>query len=876
VTASLLTPLAHAFGARYDLPVPLTLFVVGGAVVVFVSFLIVLPRTVAARREGPGQAETGAPVRAAPPAAMVAGGISLLVLAGLIAAGLGGSDEVAENIVPTAIWIIAWIAVPISCGVLGDWTRRVNPFALLARAADRDGVRRLLLGSSHTVAWPRWLAWWPAVLLYFAVACGELIYNQTATRPSVTAWALLAYAVLSAFCGMLFGAPAWTQRGELWSVLYATWGRLGWFRFGARGRRGFAGGLADGFEARVSRATFVLLLLVSVSFDGLLSTPAWKTWRIGLPAALQFGTTGYLLLITLIFVGLVLVAWCLFGLFTLAVRRAGRLKGRPVQVIAGLLTSLLPIAFGYLLAHNAYYLLVNGQLVIPLLGDPAGRGWHLLPAPFNDSYEIHRSVVPTSAIWYFQVALIIAVHIAAVVVAHRWLAHAARSESLARRSEWPWIVAMVGYTMTSLWLLAQPIVQEGRSSSGSADAAGAVDAATLALLPSIKVGALFPLQGPMSPLAKDEYQGVLVARDLANQDGGVDGRPVEVLTREVDTPDQAAPAARDLRSQGVQVVLGTYSSELSIPASAAVAGQGMVYWEAGAVADRLTGRGLPLVFRVGADGSRLGENSAVFAADDLAPMLHTTPAAERAFMVVVDDDYGHSVADGVRRGAASTGLDVVGQVLYDGHAPDWTSVLAAVRQARPTVLVLVSHIPDGVAFRRAMLAADLHVDALIGSTMAQCVPDFGAQLGADAVGVFASDRPTQGFNPGVLSPSARAVYDRFASAWRATTGRAPDEEGIAGFSAAWALFHDVLPQAAVHGLPAAAQVAAAARAVDLPDGSLPNGAGLHFSTAADRLGQNERAAAVIWQWQAVRTSVVVWPAQFAAGSVDLALVPLPR
>jgi hypothetical protein len=29
----------------------------------------------------------------------------------------------------------------------------------------------------------------------------------------------------------------------------------------------------------------------------------------------------------------------------------------------------------------------------------------------------------------------------------------------ARRAEWPWIVAMVGYTMTSLWLLAQPVVQ---------------------------------------------------------------------------------------------------------------------------------------------------------------------------------------------------------------------------------------------------------------------------------------------------------------------------------------------------------------------------------------------------------------------------------
>jgi hypothetical protein len=36
--------LAHAFGQRYDLPIPLTLFVVGGALVVVLSFLLVINR----------------------------------------------------------------------------------------------------------------------------------------------------------------------------------------------------------------------------------------------------------------------------------------------------------------------------------------------------------------------------------------------------------------------------------------------------------------------------------------------------------------------------------------------------------------------------------------------------------------------------------------------------------------------------------------------------------------------------------------------------------------------------------------------------------------------------------------------------------------
>jgi hypothetical protein len=97
---------------------------------------------------------------------------------------------------------------------------------------------------------------------------------------------------------------------------------------------------------------------------------------------------------------------------------------------------------------------------------------------------------------------------------------------------------------------------------------------------------------------------------------------------------------------------------------------------------------------------------------------------------------------------------------------------------------------------------------------------------------------------------------------------------LSGFTAGWALFHEVLPAAAPHGDPDAGDIAAAARQLDLPAGSLPNGAGLRFSSAPATLGQNERAAAVIWQWQAVRSYAFVWPATYATGPIGF--VPLSR
>jgi branched-chain amino acid transport system substrate-binding protein len=216
-------------------------------------------------------------------------------------------------------------------------------------------------------------------------------------------------------------------------------------------------------------------------------------------------------------------------------------------------------------------------------------------------------------------------------------------------------------------------------------------------------------------------------------------------------------------------------------------------------------------------------------------------------------------------------LQVVANVVYDAQVPNWGSVLASIRRSNPDILMLSSYIDDGVRFRRAMLASGLHVKALIGTTMAQCVPDFGIMLGADAIGVFASDRPPHGFNPQALNPTGLALYKRFAASYRKATGTDPTEESLAGFSAAWTLFHYVMASARDGS---AASLAAAARAIDLPAGTLANGAGVRFATTADAMGQNLRAASVIWQWQGVRESVTVYPPVFATGTV--AFIPLPR
>ena len=458
-----LLPFGHAFGQRYELPIPLLLFVLGGAGIVLLSFLIVLQRNVKAVPTQEYSDTTHLPQFSRPWA-----GISLIGLLMLVITGLYGSQEVAENIVPTLFWLVVWIAVPLTCAVVGDFTRQLNPFLQTARIFDSPNLRRRLIAKIEPMAWPVWLSWWPAVALFFVLAAGELIFNQTATLPAVTAVGAIIYAIISAVMGLLYG-DQWAMKGEVFSVLFSTWGRLGWFRFGDTGTSGLAGGLAhEPFEPAISRIIFVVLLLVNVGLDGLLSTPFWAKFIYGLPAAISFGTTGYRLFVTAVFGVLAITFVGLLYLFARAVAYAGAYRSKqPRVVLAGLLPSLLPISFGYLLAHNIQYLLVNGQLLFPLIGNPVGsKNWPFHFAyPFNDSFDPNLHLLPSSFYWYLSVIIIIAVHIMAVVLAHRHLGSKATSKEQARRSEYPWVFAMITYTMLSLWLLAQPLVKEASTAT---------------------------------------------------------------------------------------------------------------------------------------------------------------------------------------------------------------------------------------------------------------------------------------------------------------------------------------------------------------------------------------------------------------------------
>jgi branched-chain amino acid transport system substrate-binding protein len=403
-------------------------------------------------------------------------------------------------------------------------------------------------------------------------------------------------------------------------------------------------------------------------------------------------------------------------------------------------------------------------------------------------------------------------------------------------------------------------------------AVGAAGACTARQEP-FRVGAVYPLSGTQGPGGIDEFRGVRVAVELVNADGGLDGRPIELVPVDVPAADAAPGAIERLDEQGVRFVLGSYGSTISAPAAEAAAARGLLFWETGAVGE-MTGEGAgSLVFRVAPSGAVLGHNAIDFVADEYGPRMGIDASSLRYAVTLVDDAYGRAVAQGALDELAARGYTLVSQIAYDPNDVDMTKLVHRMAASEPDVLFASAYLEDAVEMRHEMVAQGLDVLVGIGTSSSYCMPQFGDELGEEAVGLFASDKPdSDSVNMEGLRPEARALLERAAAAYADRFGGSMSAAALAGFSGAWALLHDVAPSATALTPEA---VARAANAIDLPDGSLPNGSGLRFGEPGGATaGANVLAASVIWQWQTPGENAVVWPPRYATSPIRM-LDPVP-
>ena len=484
--------LAHGFGQRYDLPVPLWLWAAAAAAAVALSFVIIglfvkaSPglrgyRRLNLLRHPLGRLLTSRPVRLG--AQLVA--VALLAL--ILVAGLAGDQSPTRNLAPTAIWVAWWVGFAYLSALVGNLWAVINPWSAIFRWGEA------LVGSRRPARrYPSRLGAWPAVALFLAFAWIELVFTGR-SMPAQLGRMVIAYSALTWTAMALFGRATWLRFGDPFATAFSVIARFApteirvtdgeacrrcelpcagpdgacldcgpCFDRAAPPRRAwnlrpFAAGLVNTADVTPSMTVFVLLLLSTVTFDGFTATPAWARLEGALYAALAplgdarltvIGTLG-LLAFPLLFV-LVYLAFARW----MAWMAADEL---PTGTVACLFVlPLVPIAIAYHLAHYFTYLLIQGQLLIRLASDPLGVGWNLFGTA---RYRPDIGIVGARAVWYTAVVAIVLGHVIAVYVAHAVALREFRDRRAALRSQLPMLVLMVGYTVVSLWIIAQPIVE---------------------------------------------------------------------------------------------------------------------------------------------------------------------------------------------------------------------------------------------------------------------------------------------------------------------------------------------------------------------------------------------------------------------------------
>jgi hypothetical protein len=460
---------AHVGGGAFILLLPTELYVAGGAIVVAVSFALIALAPPRLFSRLPALSWRLA-VPACPRRDAISTAASLLSLAAILllaAAGLSGSRDPLANPLPLFVWTVWWIGFTYLHAIFGNLWAHLNPWT---------GLYRLVTSAGPLTGWrerppltyPPWAAHWPAVAGFLPFAWFELVYPAPAD-PAVLARLVVGY-LLAHFGGLLLFGERWLRQAEPLSVFFRM---VSWVApVGARVPARSVPGPDPRLEIEltlpalrllrtdpqgVSLAAFVLLVLSSVSFDGLSRTFSWLG-LLGVNPLAYPGRTALMIANTLGLLGLFAV---LVLAYLAAVGVLVPLAGirRPLAHLVALFAlPLVPIACGYHFAHYLPVFLVDVQHAIRAASDPFARGWDLLgTGDLNVVTSFLSDPARVYTIWHSQVAIIVAAHVAGVFIAHA-LALRLAGQAPAAVSQLPMLLLMIGYTTLGLWLLSTPAV----------------------------------------------------------------------------------------------------------------------------------------------------------------------------------------------------------------------------------------------------------------------------------------------------------------------------------------------------------------------------------------------------------------------------------
>ncbi len=279
------------------------------------------------------------------------------------------------------------------------------------------------------------------------------------------------------------------------------------------------------------------------------------------------------------------------------------------------------------------------------------------------------------------------------------------------------------------------VLTVGLAACGGDDGGGSSGGSDEGSSEPIVIGTSLPLTGEFSQPGQAAEQGYKVWQEMINAEDGLLGRQVELIVKD-DASNQNTIVSdyNALISQDkVDLLLGTFSSLLNIPASAVAEKNKMVFVEPAGGSPDMFNRGYTYLFF--AQQATADKQGKVF-----AEWIAGLPDGEKpktAAYPTLDDPFAAPNVAGIRGILEAAGVETVYEETYAIDTKNFDTIVSAMKNADPDMVVHGAQFEDGIGMTRAMLKAEFTPDVFFQTN----APSFGSQftegIGADNTeGIF--------------------------------------------------------------------------------------------------------------------------------------------
>lgn len=220
----------------------------------------------------------------------------------------------------------------------------------------------------------------------------------------------------------------------------------------------------------------------------------------------------------------------------------------------------------------------------------------------------------------------------------------------------------------------------------------------------LKIGYLLPQSGALDFLGDPMIKAVEMAVEETNAAGGVNGADVVLVGEDDGTdPDIAGPAADDLLSQDVDVIVGAAASGVTLSVIDKITGAPVV---------ECSPSNTGLQFTTYDDG---GYYFRTAPPDNLQAQVLTDlmvgDGAESAVVVARSDEYGEGFANALVEELTNAGVTVGDPILYDPEAGNYTAEADLIAEAGADSVALIAF-DEGASVIQSAIAAEVGPDTL--------------------------------------------------------------------------------------------------------------------------------------------------------------------